>query len=92
MPPPDLISWFRTYETFLNTHGSVSAARGAVSTMLDVLEGDPALVEDIGALNRWPGRSAVPLHDYLDLWRQSCADLKAPGRLPVRLRELLAGP
>jgi hypothetical protein len=85
-------AWFRTYETFLNAHGGISAAGGAVSTLLDILEGDPALVADIGALNRWPGRSGVPLHDYLDLWKQSCSELNAPGRLPVRLRGLLTGP
>ena len=60
--------------------------------MLDLLENDPASIADIGALNRWPERSGVPLHDYLDLWEQSCVALNAPGRLPVRLRELLAGP
>jgi hypothetical protein len=85
-------AWFRTNEAVLNAHGSLSAARGAVTTMLDVLESDPALVADIGALNRWPGRSGVPLHDYLDLWKQSCAELNAPGRLPMRLQELLTGP
>ena len=85
-------AWFKRHETFFAEHGGIDAARGAVSTMLDLLEGDPALVTDIGALNRWPERSGVPLHDYLNLWRQSCADLNAPGRLPGRLRELVAGP
>jgi hypothetical protein len=84
-------NWFKTHETFLAEHGGVDAARGAVPTMLGLLEGEPALVTDIGALNRWPGRSGVPLHDYLDHWRQSCAELNAPGQLPVRLRELLTG-
>ena len=85
-------AWFRTHEACLSGHGGLSATRGAVSTMLDLLENDPVLVADIGALNRWPERSGVPLQDYLDLWEQSCVALKAPGRLPVRLRELLAGP
>ena len=92
MPRRDFGTWFRTHEAFLSAHGGVKAARGAVSTLLGVLEGDPALIADIGALNRWPGRSGVSLHDYLELWGQSCAALNAPGRLPVRLRELLAGP
>jgi hypothetical protein len=85
-------AWFRTHEACLSGHGGLSAARGAVSTMLDLLESDPASVADIGALNRWPERSSVPLRNYLDLWEQSCAALNAPGRLPVRLRQLLAGP
>jgi hypothetical protein len=87
-----LCPWFKAHETFLAEHGGVDAARGAVPTMLGLLQGDPALVADMGALNRWPGRSGVSQHDYLDLWRQSCAELNAPGRLPVRLLELLAGP
>ena len=85
-------TWFRTHEAFLSAHGGVKAARGAVPTLLEMLEGDPALIADIGALNRWPGRSGVSVHDYFDLWAQSCVALNAPGRLPVRLRELLAGP
>jgi hypothetical protein len=60
--------------------------------MLDLLEGDVATIADMGALNRWPGRSGVPLPEYLDLWEKSCAELNAPGRLPVRVRDLLAGP
>jgi hypothetical protein len=85
-------AWFRTHEACLSGQGGLRTARGAVPTMLDLLENDQDLVADIGALNRWPERSGVPLYDYLDLWEQSCAALNAPGRLPVRLRELLAGP
>jgi hypothetical protein len=83
-------AWFKIQRTFLDEHGGVDAVGGAVSTMLGLLEGDAAMIADMGALNRWPGRSGVPLHDYLDLWQKSCAELNAPGRLPVRLRELLA--
>ena len=59
--------------------------------MLGLLEGDAALIADMGALNRWPGRSGVPVHDYLNLWEKSCAEVNAPGRLPSRLRGLLLG-
>jgi hypothetical protein len=82
-----LSSWFKTHEASL--HGGLDAAHGAVSTMLDLLQSDAAMIADMGALNRWPGRSGVPLRDYLDLWEKSCAELNAPGRLPVRLRDLL---
>jgi hypothetical protein len=34
-------------------------------------------VEALGALNRWPGRSSVPIDDYLRLWQASCAELQA---------------
>src|SRR6516162_2036974 len=30
---------------------------------------DPGCVEDLGALNRWPGRSGVPVEEYLRLWK-----------------------
>jgi hypothetical protein len=84
--------WFKAHEAFLNEHGGLDDARGAVSTMLGLLESDAAMIADMGALNRWPGRSGVPLHDYFDLWEKSCAELHAPGRLPVRLRALLTDP
>jgi hypothetical protein len=83
-------TWFRTHEAFL--HGGLDAARGAVSTMLDLLQSDAAMIADMGAMNRWPGRTGLPLRDYLNLWEQSCAELNAPGRLPAQLRDLLAGP
>jgi hypothetical protein len=85
-------AWFKTQELFLQENGGVKAARGAVSTMLDLLESDAAMVADMGVLNRWPGRSGVRLPDYLALWEASCVERNAPGRLPVRIRELLAGP
>jgi hypothetical protein len=83
-------SWFKTHEAYLREHGGLDAAHGAVSTMLDLLQSDAAMIADMGALNRWPGRSGVPLHDYLNLWEKSCQELNAPGRLPVQLRDLLA--
>ncbi len=87
-----LSSWFKKHEATLHVDGGIKAAGGAVSTMLDLLQSDAAMIADMGALNRWPGRSGVPVHDYLNLWERSCAELNAPGRLPVRLRNLLNGP
>ena len=60
-----------------------------VLTMLAEEERDGTYVEDLGALNRWPARSAVPVEEYLSLWQASCAELGASGHLPVRLRSLL---
>ncbi|HLJ22088.1 MAG TPA: hypothetical protein VKU84_17915 [Stellaceae bacterium] len=85
-------AWFKGQEAILDEHGDVDTARAAVPTLLGLLESDATMIADLGGLNRWPGRSGVPLHDYLDLWEKSCAALNAPGRLPVRLRELFAGP
>ncbi len=86
-PTASLSTWFKKHEASLRVDGGVKAAGGAVSTMLDLLQSDAAMIADMGALNRWPGRSGIPLHDYLNLWGKSCAELNAPGRLPVRLRD-----
>jgi hypothetical protein len=83
-------NWFKAHEAYLGKHGGVDAARGAVSTMWGLLTGDSTMIEDMGALNRWPGRTGVPLQDYLDLWEKSCAELGASGQLPLRIRKLLA--
>ena len=84
-------TWFNSNAALLCMRGGVDAARGAVSAMLGLLEGDESAITDLGALNRWPGRTGVPLQDFLDLWEGSCAELGAPGRLPMQLRALLAG-
>jgi len=60
-----------------------------VLAVLAEMERDPSCVADLGALNRWPERSAVPVAAYLALWRKSCAELGASGHLPARLRALL---
>src|SRR5579862_5948154 len=48
------------------------------------MEADKACVEDLGAVNRWPARGAVPVEEYLRLWQASCAEIHATGRLPAR--------
>lgn len=83
-------SWFADRKAFLDEHGGLDAAAAAVSIMFGLLEEDPVARADMGALNRWPGRSGIPLPDYLDRWEESCAQLGAPGRLPGRIRQLLA--
>jgi hypothetical protein len=84
-------TWFKTHEGSLHENKGLQAARGAVPAMFDLLQSDAAMIADMGAMNRWAGRSGVPIHDYLDLWERSCTELKAPNRLPVHLRDLLAG-
>lgn len=83
-------AWFRAHEAVLAKSGGLDAARGAVLAMLNLLEGDATVIQDLGALNRWRGRSGVPLHDYLARWEESCAELDAPGRLPGQVRDLLS--
>lgn len=82
--------WFKAHEAVLSERGGIDAARGAVWTVLNLLESDATTIQDLGALNRWPGRSGVPLHDYLVLWEKSCAELGSPGQLPKQVRNLLA--
>jgi hypothetical protein len=67
----------------------VDTARPAVPTILALYEGDVSLVEDLGAMNRWPERTALGLQQYLERWQASCAEIGTSGRLPSRLQELL---
>jgi hypothetical protein len=84
-------SWFRSHADFLAAHGGVTDARGAVPTMLSLYESDPTCLSDLGALNRWAGRSSLPLPDYLRAWQASCVALRTPARLPTRLEQMFAG-
>lgn len=58
-------------------------------TILAEYDRAPDCVEALGALNRWPGRTGVPIAEYLRRWEANCLELQASPRLPVRLRELL---
>jgi hypothetical protein len=88
IPTTDFATWFRSYRTPLE-QGVGEPEGPAVLAVLAELEGDKACVEDLGAVNRWPARSAVPVEEYLTLWQASCAAIGASGHLPVRLRSLL---
>jgi hypothetical protein len=88
VPDADIGSWFCSHRKSLPQ--GVSEAEGPVIlAVLTELERDKGCVEDLGAVNRWPGRSGVPVEEYLTLWQASCAEIGASGRLPVRLRSLL---
>jgi transposase len=85
-----LNGWFADSRTALESGlGGRPAAGPALLMILGELVRDKACVEDLGALNRWPGRAAVSLEEYLRLWGESCAGLGTPGRLPRRLGEVL---
>lgn len=86
----DMGEFFRTHRAALEANLGVSPkTAGAVFGFLSELEQSSAYVEDMGALNRWPARSAVPVEKYLGLWEKSCLEIKTPGLLPKRLRDLL---
>jgi hypothetical protein len=82
--------WFRANRLKLEHINGLGVAEGpAIVAIEGMLEADPATIADLGALNRWPGRSSVPLEKYLDLWATSCRQLGSPGRLPSWLRKTL---
>jgi hypothetical protein len=83
----DVASWFRGYRGSLG--GGLDVIEGpAILGILTVLESDETCVEDLGAVNRWPSRSGVPIEDYLAQWERSCREVRASGRLPAQLRNL----
>jgi hypothetical protein len=84
----DFASWFAANRTGLE-RGLPTPEGPAVLAVLPELEHDKAYVADLGAVNRWPARTGVPVEEYLSLWEKSCSEVGAPGRLPVRLRNLL---
>jgi len=63
-----------------------------VPSMLHELEADPRSIEDIGAMNRWPEKTGVPIEQYMRLWEKSCKEIGAAGGLPKRLVDLLGLP
>lgn len=84
----DLATWVRAGRPPLSN--AIKAAEGpAVAQMLDEFEKDKGCVEDLGALNRWPERTGLELADYLKAWQTSCTQIKAPGIMPARVREIL---
>jgi hypothetical protein len=71
------------------SHSRHQFAQAASLTFLAEYERTPSCIEAVGALNRWPGHSALPIGDYLRQWQASCAELQASPLLPTRLREML---
>jgi transposase len=85
-----LDAWFSVNRTAVENGIGGRAGTGPVMLMiLGELDRDKGCVEDLGALNRWRARAAAPLEEYLRLWQHSCAELRTPGRLPMRVGELL---
>jgi len=86
-----LDAWFRKYRSALEKQGRLTDGPGqaAVPSILHELEADPRSVEDIGALNRWPEKTGVPIERYMGLWERSCEEIGAAGVLPKRLVDLL---
>jgi hypothetical protein len=82
-------AWFAGHRGDIEVPGLNPFAQAASLSILGEYERDPSCVEAIGALNRWPGRSGLPVEDYFRQWRASCAELGASATLPMKLRETL---
>jgi hypothetical protein len=82
--------WFKDHRVEIESVAALSPfAKAASLTILNEYEKAPSIIEALGALNRWPARSGVPIEDYLRLWETSCAELSASPSLPTRLGALL---
>jgi hypothetical protein len=81
----DFAAWFSRHRADIEGGGLIPYGQAAASVILGEYEREPACVEALGALNRWPGRTKVAIADYLHAWRRSCAELKASPTLPAFL-------
>ena len=85
-----IADWFKNNRAALEDDGSITgAAKAAVTIILNELEASENSTEDLGALNRWSGRSSVSIGDYLQLWQKSCHEIGASGSFQQRVSELL---
>ena len=85
----DRATWFTEHRSEIEVPSLNPFAQAASVLILAEYERRPACVEAIGALNRWPGRSGLPIHEYFRQWEASCVELKADPELPKRLRQTL---
>jgi hypothetical protein len=85
----DLAAWLRANREMLDSVNGLGVVSGpAILAVLKEMEEDQGCVEDLGAVNRWPQRSAVSAEHYVHLWRSSCREIGTPGRLPARITEI----
>jgi hypothetical protein len=85
----EIASWFLGSRSALENSALSGVEGPLIIRVVSELEESIACVEDLGALNRWPSRTGVPLEEYLTQWERSCAEVHASGRLPARLRTML---
>jgi hypothetical protein len=86
----DGAAWFADHRSEIEIPGLNPFAQALSVTILTEYERAPDCVEALGALNRWPGRTGIPVAEYLRRWEQSCRELQASPQLPLRLQDLLA--
>ena len=85
----DAAAWFADHRGEIEIPGLNPFAQAMCLTILAEYDQTPDCLEALGALNRWPGRSGIPLGEYLQRWKESCAELQTSAHLPIRLGELL---
>jgi hypothetical protein len=82
-------AWFADQRSEIEVAALNPHAQAASLSVLTEYERAPSCLEALGALNRWPDRTGVPIEDYFRQWEASCAELQASPILPTRLREML---
>jgi hypothetical protein len=87
---PNLARWFRAHRSSLETQGGVTGdAHAAILIFLAELERNNDWIESLGALNRWPERTGLPIQEFFAKWQTSCAEIKASPKLPNWLTNAL---
>jgi hypothetical protein len=84
----DPARWLTGNRSKLEAFGHPLMGPSAILVLAEY-ERAPACVEALGALNRWPERSGLPIGDYFRKWRASCNEIGASAELPNRLRDKL---
>lgn len=88
--PKQLDVWFKQHRAEMEAKPGLNPfAQVASLSILAEYERNPADIEALGALNRWSGRSALPLEQYFVAWKANCAELQVSVELPIRLQRLL---
>ena len=85
----DAAAWFSEHRRDIEVAGLNQFAQAASISILAECERDPSCVEALGALNRWPGRTGLPMEDYFRQWLASCTELGASPVLPTHLWGML---
>ncbi|MER9581971.1 hypothetical protein [Mesorhizobium sp. M0276] len=88
----DAATWFAAHRSEIEIPGLNPFAQAMSVTILAEYDHAPHCIEALGALNRWPGRTGIPIVEYLRRWEQSCRELHASPQLPHRLQDLLRIP
>jgi hypothetical protein len=84
----DPAKWFADNRSEIEAPGHPLSGPASIIVLAEY-ERTPSCLEALGALNRWPGRSGVPIEDYFHQWEASCAELGASPVLPTRIQGML---